>query len=122
MARREYTYSPQCAHEGCTERAHYYFTTRREQQETVREVNQRGWRCARHQQPDEVLSAENPVRETVLVSYQESYGRFFRQEGAETGGNGFAYGAGFKVFAKDFPPGTRLVVTARVELPEAEAS
>lgn len=66
-----------------------------------------------------MLSADNPRRETVLISHEETYGLFWRAEGQEKGGNGFVFGNGFKAFAKDFPAGTRLTVTARVELPLA---
>lgn len=121
MARREYYYSPPCEHEGCRERASYVCATRREQQEAMQSVKRRGgWRCVRHTAPDEVLSAENPYRETVLVSYEESYGRFFRREGQEKGGSGFQHGPGFKIYADDFPAGTRLIVTARVVTPVSE--
>lgn len=122
MTRRGYSYSPQCVHEGCAERAHYHFDTRREEHETITSLRSRGgWRCVRHTRPDEVLSAEAPAREAVLVSRQESYGRFFAPEGQDKGGNGFLHGPGFKAYAEDFPPGTRIVVTARVELPRAES-
>jgi hypothetical protein len=84
------------------------------------------WRCARHSRADEVLSADDPGRETVLASYETDFGyggkvhRFFTPEGNTTGGSGFIYGPGFRAFADDFPAGTRLIVTARVELPETD--
>ena len=34
---------------------------------------------------------------------------------------GFTYGPGFKAYASDFPPGTKLIVTARIELPSEES-
>lgn len=118
MARRVYYNSPPCAHEGCPERAHFEYTSRREQQDHGKSLQQRPWRCVRHSRPDAVLSPESPVRETVLVSHEETYGLFWRAEGREKGGSGFVYGDGFKAFAKDFPAGTRLTITARVEVPE----
>jgi hypothetical protein len=122
VARREYFYSPQCAQEGCPERAHYVFERRRDQQDQMEHLRRiGGWRCVRHSEPDVVLSATAPVREHVLVSYEESYGKFWRPEGATKGGSGFVYGPGFKAFAKDIPAGTRLVVTAQLELPPEEA-
>lgn len=133
MARREYSFSPQCVHDGCSERAHYVFTTRRDQTQTMADVRKRGgWRCTRHSQPDAVLTVHNPDRETVLVSYETDFGyggkthRFFAPQGQEKGGSGFVHGPGFKVFAEDFPAGTRLIVTARIETaanrPEAYAN
>jgi hypothetical protein len=116
MPRHEYIHRPQCEEDGCTERAYYVLRTRREYDQTIQGLQRRGgWRCVRHTKADEVLSAENPVRETTLASYEASYGRFFAPEGQAKGGSGFVYGPGFKAFAKDFPPGTRLVVTARLE-------
>lgn len=132
MARREYPFSPKCAHEGCPERAHYYFTTRREYDEESRRVRERGWRCVRHSQPNEVLSAEEPVREVVLEIFDTDFGypnqgrsRFWTElenVAEKKLGKGFLYGPGFKAFAKDFPVGTRLTVTARVDPPAGEES
>ena len=120
MARRVHYRSPQCAHEGCGERANYEFTSMREQREYAETLRKRGgWRCVRHTSPDEVLTEDAPIRETVLVSRQETYGRFFAPEGVTKGGGGFQHGPGFKVYAEDFPTGTRLIVTARVEIPDA---
>jgi hypothetical protein len=49
------------------------------------------------------------------TSRQEEYGRFWNHQG-------FLSGPGFKVWAKDFPAGSRLIVTARVELPDISSS
>lgn len=129
MARRLYYHRPQCVHDGCTERALYEFETRRDQAETMESLRRRGgWRCVRHTTHDEVLAEDAPVRETVLVSYEKDYGgltgvkRFWAREGESKGGGGFRYGPGFKAFAEDFPTGTRLIVTARVELPDSHAA
>ncbi|MFK5282653.1 hypothetical protein ACI3PL_24120, partial [Lacticaseibacillus paracasei] len=35
-------------------------------------------------------------------------------------GSEFAHGPGFKAWAADFPEGTRLIVTVRIETPNAE--
>jgi hypothetical protein len=119
MARREYRFSPVCGYDGCGKRAYYVYDTRREQAESMARLRRDGWLCSRHARPNEVLSVENPVVEDVLVSYETDY-RFWAgpEKGAERkGGNGFVYGHGFKAWAEDFPTGTRLVITARVELP-----
>lgn len=119
MARRGYSYSPQCVHDGCTERAHYYFETRREERQTVDSLRRRGgWRCVRHTRPDEVLSTDATAREVVLTNHAETYGVFWRAEGSDSNGSGFTYGPGFKAYAEDFPIGTRLIVAARVEVPD----
>lgn len=126
MARREYYSQPKCAHEGCAERAIYVFTSRREQTEHYRRQQTHPWRCTRHRAPEEVMSAENHERTQTLVSYETDfgYGRKMHQfwatpenVEAKKGGNGICSGPGFKALAEDFPPGTRITITARVELP-----
>ena len=72
------------------------------------------WRCVRHSQPDEVLSAENPETTCELTVEQKPGGRYF-------GNFGFVHGPGFKAFAKDFPEGTKIVVTATL-IPPSEPS
>jgi hypothetical protein len=128
MAPREYTHSPQCVYEGCTERANYYFDRRDEQRREIERLRkQGGWRCVRHTRPDEVLSLDAPAREVVLETYETDFDRpeqgthrFFRR--GDGGGSGFMYGPGFKAYAKDFPAGTRLIVSARIEAPASSAS
>lgn len=127
MSRREYTLSPQCAHEGCTERVYYRFTTRRDQKAEMDRLRRAGgWRCTRHTNPDRVLMPTSPVREHVLVNRELMWdsakgpaplGLFWCEEDCEYG-SGFTFGPGFKAFSEDFPEGARLVITARVELPD----
>lgn len=121
MTRREYSYGPQCAEAGCKARANYVFTSQREMREHMESERRRGgWRCVRHTNSETVLSAENRAREHVLEVYETDFGRggqahqFWAPVGQQKGGSGFVYGPGFKAFAKDFPAGTRLVVTARI--------
>lgn len=117
--RARYTTPLLCSYPGCRETGFYEFETRAEQRETMSHLNRTGWRCVRHTEPDTVLSADNPVRETVLESYETAYGRFWAPPGTQKVGSGFVYGPGFRTFAGDFPSGTRIVVTARLILPEA---
>lgn len=114
MAKRDWPLRFQCAHEGCTEHVTYRYETRRDLASSYELKNYgsgKGWRCVRHSTPNEVLSAENPEQRFEVVNREEEYGRFF-------GHQGFVSGPGFKVFAKDFPPGTKLIITARIELPD----
>lgn len=129
MPRREYYLRVNCAHEGCREHSNYVFDRRADEQAERERVRKHGWRCVRHTQPDHVLSPDAQVREAVLAIYETDFGypnqgvhRFWVPEGATKGGNGFVYGPGFKAFAKDFPVGTRLIVTARIEIPEGGQS
>jgi hypothetical protein len=71
------------------------------------------WFCVRHSKPNEVLSLENRETCAELISEERPYGRYF-------GNFGFVHGPGFKAFAKDFPAGTKIIVTARLVLPEED--
>ncbi len=113
-----------CNHEGCNDRVHFSYRTLAEQREGY------AWRaksphfCPRHRHPEQVLTPTNLERQQVCVA---KFGDgpyiadklFWTGDGADgTLTSGFTFGPGFKAYAKDFPPGTRLVITARIELPE----
>lgn len=133
MTRRR-TLTRTCAHTGCTERSFVEYTARRDL-ENVSPT----WKCYRHSKPNEVLSTDNLETVTVLelhptytsgrryvtgVGYTDEpqlLGHFWGPEGApEHAHHGIESGPGFRAIAKDFPPGTRLIVTARIELPEEQ--
>lgn len=127
MSRREYVSRFPCAEPGCTERSYYVADTRREQQKTYADQQKRPWRCIRHTAKSEVLSPDNLERVTVMTADRLRQSPDRRRPDEEPpfldglfwgGGSGFQHGPGFKAWAKDFPPGTRLIVTARIELPE----
>ena len=131
MSRREYTIRLACTFEGCKERSFTTATTRREETEIRQQYQRSPYRCVRHTEPDEVLSADNLERTTTVtagkvvarplpgidlpgeVHYLD--GLFWDKR------QGFTYGPGFKAYASDFPPGTKLIVTARIELPSEES-
>lgn len=100
----------ECGHPGCPEIAHYECRTRKEQADLYRSYGDGKYRCVRHAQPDELLSASNLTRSVEIVSRQEDHGRYW-------GHSGFIYGPGFKAFAQDFPAGTTIKVTAEIVLP-----
>lgn len=110
MSRRLYMSRFPCAHPGCPEVANYESHTRSEQAETQRRYYGK-WRCVRHSQPQEVLGPGNLLIVHEETSRQEPHGRYW-------GHSGFQYGPGFKAFAKDFPAGTVLRVTAEIILPD----
>lgn len=126
MSRRR-TYTRTCAHSGCSETSHIEYTARRDL-----DGISAAWKCYRHSKPDEILSAENPETSVVLAlhpSYIDGYwredppqlvGYFWGPEGAEKGHHGIVSGPGFRAVAADYPPGTRLIVTARIELPATQ--
>jgi len=107
--KRPYLSRFECAHPGCRETANYESFTRAEQAETQRRYYGK-WRCARHSQPQEVLSPTNRKIIHEEVSRQEPHGLYW-------GHSGFQYGPGFRAFAKDFPAGTVLRVTAEIIVP-----
>lgn len=114
MSRREYTIRLVCAHEGCKDNSFTTATSRREEDEIRARYRKFPYRCVRHTNPDEVLSVENPERITAIISDERPHGTFW-------GNFGFVAGPGFKAYARDFPPGTKLIVTARIELPSEES-
>lgn len=116
MGRRLISEVVRCAEEGCRETAYYEHSSQREAAESRAWRAKHPYRCLRHTRPDEVLSEDSIERVGTLTVHQETYGRFWRSE-HDKSGSGTVTGPGFKAFAKDFPPGTRLVVTARIELP-----
>lgn len=118
MARREWPLSFRCAHPGCKESVTYRYSTRRDLESSFELKNYRGgnWKCIRHNTPSEVLSVDNIETRWESVSTASKHGH------AYFGHAGFVHGPGFKVWADDFPPGAKLIVTARIELPEAHAA
>lgn len=113
MSRREYPLRFQCKHPGCAESVTYRYSTRRDLSESfeLRHYgNGKGWLCLRHSDPDRVLSADNPATHFEVVSDERPHGRYF-------GHNGIVTGPGFLAYADDLPAGTRLIITARIELP-----
>lgn len=112
MAKREWTLSFPCGHEGCQERSRWSYQTKRDLVESFEQKHYSGgrWRCIRHTKPNEVLSPENPETRAELVVEQKPYGRYF-------GNFGFVSGPGFKVFASDLPEGAKVIVTATLVLP-----
>ncbi|HEY9413278.1 MAG TPA: hypothetical protein VIQ30_00840 [Pseudonocardia sp.] len=125
MTRRRVTATVHCAKPGCGEFAYYEYDSQRERAEAEKRRRDHPWRCYRHSNEDEVLSPENPERTAVLTAVKSEFGGrvlpglFWRAEGASAS-SGRISGPGFKAIAGDLPEGTRLVVTARIELPEAD--
>jgi hypothetical protein len=111
MARREYPLRFECSHQGCKESANYRYSTRRELADSFELKNYSGgrWKCLRHSDPDRVLSPDNLQTCAEIVVEQREYGRYF-------GSMGLLTGPGFLAYAKDFPAGTKLIVTARIEI------
>jgi|SRR5215217_7680675 len=114
MARSYGIFRATCGHEGCNEFARYEADNRKHYLDLCVQYGQGRWRCVRHSQPDQVLSAVN-LKTVEELSVIESRGDLYW--GKEKAWNGFSHGPGFKAFAADFPEGTVLRVTAEVILP-----
>jgi hypothetical protein len=108
----KYTATAQCQESGCAERGHFGYDTKRAVRDGAAYRNR--WRCVRHTSPNEVLSLANRERSAVLVATRVEH---LPNDLFWGGSNGFAHGPGFKAWAKDFPEGARLEITARIVLP-----
>lgn len=130
MAGRRNTLRRTCGHEGCGEGSFLEFDSLRDREYHVRTYGT-DWKCPRHDKPNEVLSAANPTTEHVLMALPSTYESvhgvrkthdlYWRTEGGRPG-SGLLTGPGFRAFASDFPEGTRLVITARIEFPDGGVS
>lgn len=123
MTRRR-THRQTCTHTGCTAHRDIEYTARREL-DTVSKT----WKCRKHDKPDEYLTVDNRERAAVLElhpryrtnmdRHQVLLGNYWGPEGEpDKAHHGIVSGPGFWADAKNFPPGTRLTITARIELPE----
>lgn len=113
--KREYYHNVKCSFPGCGEWGHYRAYTRREYMDICKCYST--WTCVRHSRPNEVLSASNSVVKKVEIIVALQHGKFWAAEDTLKAGSGLQYGPGFKAFADDFPVGTKLIVTARIEIP-----
>lgn len=100
---RPKTYRVRCAEPECREIGFFEY-------ERASDKPPGDWRCSRHVRPDDVLSAASPVRSRVLTVVELDHGLFWH-DGSRVG-SGFEYGPGFRAWARDFPPGTTLTITA----------
>lgn len=133
MQSHKYMVRVQCAQEGCQFSTQFGFDTKKE--ERAFRAKDQTWLCQRHSDPGGILSLDRDrlVRARELVSYETqhvdggaSYCYWTTPEklesGDEKGGSAFVHGDGWKAWAKDFPPGTKIEVETRVTviLPEPE--
>jgi hypothetical protein len=115
---RKYTTTVRCAEPGCNECGHFGFDTKRDQRES--KVSSKPWWCSRHTNREGVLGMNN-LTFTATKTYEAIPSKLQLLEGKLfwNGTNGYAHGDGWKAWAKDFPPGTKIVmnVSAQVVLP-----
>ncbi len=115
-----------CSEDDCHESDLYVYPNKTEAREARVQWATRPYKCVRHTTPNTVLSADNPTRTHVLTAFEGAresrrYEHVWRVSADARSGSGYERGPGFQAFAKDFPPGTRLIVTARIELLEDRA-
>lgn len=120
MSRREYSLSRKCSHEDCKEYAHWSYATQKELREYS--IKHSKWTCLRHSYPNKVLSFDNPKTEEIVtakksLNYPELPNLFWFTEDGK-GGSGFNSGNGYKIYAKDFPEGTKIKITAEIINPQ----
>lgn len=106
-----------CGHPDCQKSTLYEVDDRREYNDLLKRYGNGKWRCVEHAQPEKVLSSDNykTVEELHVI---ECRGRLYW--GKEEASSGLSYGPGFRAFAKDFPPGTVLRITAEIVMPSTQ--
>jgi hypothetical protein len=116
---REYTDRYKCTEPGCSEFSFYKFDTRRDLIKHQERVPHNTYKCLRHTNTHEVLSADNPVRTVEYKNHATDHGLFF---GIDKPMLGFFSGPGFKVYAAELPAGAVVRVTAELILPDLQKS
>lgn len=117
MPRQEYRSAFRCAEPDCREVQFLVHDTLRDEKAAYARQQRRPFRCSRHADPARNLRPGNESTRHVVVATRLPSGLYWVPEGADTGG-GYTFGPGFNAHASDFPEGTRLVVTAQIEMPE----
>lgn len=133
MTGRRRTYTRPCSTTGCRQTSQIEYTARRD----IEGVS-KTWTCRQHDKPNEYLTPGN-LEQTATLELHPKYrtgsryqagtgyttnpsllGLFWGPEGdPDKAHHGIVSGPGFWADAKNFPPGTRLIVTARIQLPDA---
>jgi hypothetical protein len=129
MPRREYRLTFHCAGDGCGESVTRVCDTRAEEADANRRNRERPWKCDRHADPARNLRPGNERARQVLIATRIPVAArpgepewwlpglyWCTADGGH--GRGVVRGPGFNAHAADFPEGTRLVVTARIEMPD----
>ena len=102
----KYTKSTKCSYDGCKDFGVQSFRTKSE----MRAYKRPFW-CARHRNPETILTATKKRIESVLISKETKVGIYW------DGVFGLKSGHGWKAFAEDFPEGTKLKITVEIETP-----
>lgn len=136
MPRREYKLTLPCTSgTGCRDSLTYRYDTQREYADSARHYRDHPWKCSRHANPAGWLRPGNEEATGIMTAVRVPVrdrgpdgkfrdvpgkfldGLFWHLEG-KSAGSSLCHGPGFFADARDFPEGTRLVVTARIITPE----
>jgi hypothetical protein len=111
VSKRSYLCRLVCTHPGCTDFSLFDCVNRKDYAQQA--AKQTGFKCLKHT-GTETMTPDSLTRTVTLeaVPRGDCGGSLFWG-----GKNGFAHGNGYRAYAEDFPPGTKLIVTARIELP-----
>lgn len=110
-----------CSDSNCMETRYFEYSSRKAYNEGYKR-HKGTWKCSRHYEPEKVLSIDNPTTRTEIVAaksdrYPDLEGLFWHGGGLTSG---YTCGVGWKAFADDFPPGTKIIVEATLVLPQEE--
>jgi hypothetical protein len=117
-----------CPGEGCPESTFYNVSTLEDRRRVAANQKRSPWKCKRHRNPEQLLTPTNTERTHVLIADRSKRfpdltdSLFWREESADDVGSSYMFGPGFSAVADDFPKGARIVITARVELPDGTAA
>lgn len=100
---------------GCGKSATFQYDTKHEKLSADRFYMVHPWLCTPCSRPDEVLTLDHREITTVLTNED---GLWFAEGDPSIAASTLKAGPGFMAWAGAFPSGVRLVVTARVELPD----
>lgn len=117
------TVTLRCPAEGCIETAFRTVSTLADRRQVAADQKRSPWKCSRHRNPEQLLTPANPERTHILIAdrskrFNLPNSLFWREESANDVGSGYMFGPGFSAHADDFPEGARIVITARVEMPD----
>ena len=121
MARREYTLTRRCAHEGCRESIFYIYSTKADYSEAANRYHNKNWWCSRHNPNRDNVTQKTGTRtvEKTITAVPSDIPVLKGKNFWDTG-SGFAFGDHWNAYAEDFPAGAQIIVTTTVKvlLPE----
>jgi hypothetical protein len=113
--KREYYFYRKCTDNNCKEQQRFSYSTRAEEKQGIE--RNKTWTCIRHQNPEQLITPNNTKTSVLIKCIKKNDHNYWQNEkhfGTDNCSSGFQHGNGYKVFAKDFPVGTVIRVTAEV--------